>query len=95
MTVPARKAAPLATGRIPAATIRAIRRFHAADQETLAAAFQVSSRTIIRWEQNGVHPDLLPLDPRSKTRDWRKKLLLWMLARFERAASPDNRQEAP
>lgn len=91
MTVPARKAAPLATGRIPAQTILAIRRFHGLDQRGLAEAFQVSTRTVIRWEQRGLHPDLLPEDAGAKPPDFRKKLLHWMIRRYELTGSPDTR----
>jgi hypothetical protein len=95
VTVPARKAAPVATGRIPAKTIRALRRFHGLDQLALAEAFQVSTRTVIRWEQKGIHPDLLPRETGShRMPDWRQKLLHWMLRRFELTGSPDNQKKA-
>lgn len=74
---------------MPASTIRAIRRFHALDQEGLAAAFQVSVRTVIRWEQKGVDPDLLP--PGDADPEWRKKLLFWMRDRLNGTGSPDTR----
>jgi hypothetical protein len=78
--------------RVPASTIRAIRRFHALDQAGLADAFQVSVRTVIRWEQKGVAPALLPQDgPPVRDPEWRKKLLIWMIRRYELTASPDNR----
>ena len=78
--------APIPTGsaRVPASTIRAIRRFHALDQQQFAECFQVAVRTVIRWEQKGIDPALLD-------GKWRKDLLFWMLGRYERAGSPDNR----
>jgi hypothetical protein len=85
--------APPIPARVPASTIRAIRRFHALDQAGLAHAFQVSVRTVIRWEQKGVDPDNLPLGEGARDPKWRKKLLFWMLRRYELTASPDNRKE--
>lgn len=92
MTVPRRKPSS-AAGRIPADLIRAIRRFHGLDQLALAEAFQVSPRTIIRWEKRGTHPDLLPVDVRARIPEWRKELLIWMRRRYEATASPDNRKK--
>lgn len=90
MSVPARKPSA-ATGRIPANIIRAVRRFHSLDQVALAEAFQVAVRTVIRWEQRGMHPDLLPEDPGAKAGPkWRKTLWFWMHGRYCATASPDN-----
>lgn len=78
---------------MPASTIRAVRRFHALDQAGLAHAFQVSVRTVIRWEQKGVDPNLLPLDEAATRPKWRQDLLFWMLGRYQATASPDNRKQ--
>lgn len=75
---------------MPASTIRAVRRFHALDQAGLAAAFQVSVRTVIRWEQKGIDPDNLIQAGRPDP-EWRKKLLFWLIGRLNGTASPDNR----
>lgn len=71
--------------RVPAETIRAIRRFHGRDQVDFAACFQVSTRTVIRWEQRGLDP--LTLEP-----EWRRELLKWLMGRYRATASPDNRK---
>ena len=92
MTAPAATPAAL-PARVPASTVRAMRRFHALDQVGLASAFQVSVRTVIRWEQRGVDPALLPQDVPARDPKWREKLLFWMLERYRATGSPDNRQE--
>ena len=51
--------------------------------------FDVTERTVFRWEQRGVDPNLL--EP-----EWRRKLLLWLLERFEKTGVSDTRKkEAP
>lgn len=84
--------------RVPASTIRAVRRFHGLDQAAMAVAFQVSVRTVIRWEQKGVDPNNLqqgggPAAISARDPEWRKKLLFWMLRRYELTASPDNQKK--
>jgi len=83
--------APAATpaappARVPAATVRAIRSFFKLGQETFAECFQVSERTVIRWEQRGIDPALLGPE-------WRKKLLFWMLGHLQPTPSPDSPKE--
>jgi hypothetical protein len=78
--------------RLPGDLVRAVRLFHALDQAGLAESFQVSVRTVIRWEQRGIDPELLPVDQGAKQPKWRKLLILWMLARYRRTASPDTRK---
>lgn len=75
--------------------MRAVRLFHAQDQAGMAHTFNVSVRTVIRWEQRGVIPALLPIDRASKQPKWREKLLFWMLARYRLTASPDTRKTEP
>jgi len=78
--------------RLPGELVRAVRLFHALDQAGLAKSFQVSVRTVIRWEQRGIDPELLPVDQGAKQPKWRKLLILWLLARYRRTASPDTRK---
>lgn len=73
--------------------MRAVRLFHALDQAGLADSFKVSVRTVIRWEQRGIDPELLPIDHTAKQPKWRKLLILWLLARYRRTASPDTRKK--
>jgi len=77
---------PKSPVRVPASTIRRLRLLHGLRQEGLAACFQVSERTVIRWEERGIDP--ARLEPK-----WRKDLLFWMLERLQRAGSPDNRKQ--
>jgi hypothetical protein len=72
--------------RVPAATVRAVRLFHRHDQTSFAGCFQVTTRTVIRWEQRGV--DLSKLEPK-----WRAELLIWLLGRYESTASRDTRNQ--
>jgi DNA-binding XRE family transcriptional regulator len=74
---------PPLPARLAADTIRAIRRFHTLDQAGLAACFKVSTRTVIRWEKDGL--DTTKLDPK-----WRVQLLKWLHGRYQSTASPDN-----
>lgn len=83
-------------GRIPAATIRRLRAFHNVQREELAAMFEVSVRTVFRWEEGGVDPAALPLDPDAHPNagpEWRRKLLFWMLDRFEKTGVSDTRKK--
>ena len=70
--------------RVPASTIRAVRLFHRLSVAAFAGAFQVTARTIFRWEKDGV--DLNAIDP-----EWRRKLLIWMLERYRATSVSDNR----
>jgi len=76
--------------RVPARTIRLIRRLHKLDQEGFAAGFGVSTRTVIRWEQNGLDPAQLPTSAEIDGPDWRKRLLAWYLQRYHAALSADS-----
>jgi hypothetical protein len=78
MTGPAGNADPV-PARVPAKTIRLVRLFHRLEQAGFAACFQVTLRTVYRWEKGGVDPELL--EP------WRRKLLFWMRQRYEATAS--------
>lgn len=70
--------------RVPASTIRAIRRMHARSREDFALMFQVTVRTVFRWERDGVDPATLQLDPRAISGpEWRRNLLTWLLGRLE------------
>jgi hypothetical protein len=87
VSAPAAEPASLpAAARVPASTIRAIRLFHALDQRDFSDCFQISERTVIRWEKRGIRPALL--EPK-----WRRELLIWMLGRYQRAGSPDTRKK--
>lgn len=85
--------------RVPASTIRRLRLFHAWDVPTMAIAFKVSERTVFRWEERGLVPESLPLDPQAHPAsgpDWRRKLLVFMLGRLDGASVTDTRKkEAP
>lgn len=84
---------PPSPGRIPAATVRAVRQFHGFDVPTMAETFKVTERSVFRWEKLGVHPDSLPRDPAahpSSGPDWRSKLLKFMLGRLEAVRVTDN-----
>jgi hypothetical protein len=71
---------------VPASTIHAVRLFHRLSVEGLAICFDVTPRTVFRWEERGVDPALL--EP-----GWRRELLLWLLERFERTGVTDNRKK--
>lgn len=88
---PAAAAAP--PDRIPAQTIRRLRLFYSHSQPQLAEVFQVSLRTIYRWESGGLVLAALKIDPAGNPPDWRKKLLLWMLDRYEKTAVTDTRKQ--
>jgi hypothetical protein len=81
---------------VPASTVRRLRLFHSWDVDTMAEAFRVSTRTVFRWEENGLDPGTLALDRNAHPNsgpDWRRKLLFFMLARLEAAGVSDNRKE--
>jgi transcriptional regulator with XRE-family HTH domain len=79
---------------VPADTIRGMRIFHRLSREGLATLFQVSPRTVYRWEEKGAVPNALPLEELAKVdREWRRKLLIWMVERYEAAAVTDNRKK--
>jgi len=58
----------------------------------MAEAFQVTPRTVFRWERDGVDPDALQLDPGAlpastvtpagQGPEWRRNLLNWLLDRY-------------
>lgn len=82
--------------RVPASTIREIRRFHAWDIPTMAIAFKVSERTVFRWERSGLDPEALQPDPDAHPNsgpDWRRKLLFFMLDRLNGASVTDTRKQ--
>lgn len=92
MSSPAPQALP--PGRVPAETIRLCRRFHRLTPEAMARCFQVSLRTIQRWEASGVDPRSLPADPYAHPKsgpDWRAKLLIFLLSRYQATGVGDNR----
>jgi len=71
-----------------------MRVFHHLEPEALADMFRVSTRTVFRWEERGINPAALALDPTAHPAsgpDWRRKLLFFMLNRLETAAVSDNR----
>jgi len=56
--------------------------------------FQLSLRTIYRWESRGVNPSSLPLDPKAtKDASWRRNLLIWMLERYKATGVSDTRKK--
>lgn len=68
---------------MPAATIRAIRRFHEFTRDEFADVFGVDVRTIFRWEKEGVDPNALALDPGAVSGpEWRRKYMNWLLGRY-------------
>jgi hypothetical protein len=83
----------LVPARVPAATIRAMRIFHRLSLEGMAIAFDVTLRTVYRWEKGGVDPSTMAVDPHGAPPDWRAKLLLWMLDRYESTGVSDNRKK--
>jgi transcriptional regulator with XRE-family HTH domain len=80
--------------RVPASTIRAIRRMHALEREDFAQMFKVTVRTVFRWERDGVDPAILQLDPGAKSGpEWRRNLLTWLLGRLEATRVTDTRKK--
>lgn len=79
--------------RLAGSLVRAVRLFHGRQQKDMAAAFRVSERTVIRWEQEGIDPSKLPRDRGAGDPEWRSKLLIWLLARYLASGSPDTRKK--
>ena len=78
---------------MPASTIRRVRIFHGFSRLDFAEVFQVSERTVFRWERDGVDPDSLALDPAARSGpEWRRNYMKWLLERFEAAHVSDNRK---
>ena len=78
---------------MPASTIRAVRLFHRKSLESMAEMFGISVRTVHRWEERGVDPRNVPRDPQARVPDWRAKLLIWMVRRYELTGVTDNRKK--
>ena len=73
-----------------------MRVFHGWDRDTMALCFKVSTRTVFRWERDGLDPDSLALDPNAHPNsgpDWRRKLLNFLLERFDSTAVTDSRKK--
>lgn len=60
---------------VAADLIRCVRIFHALDQEAFGKCFQVSRRTVIRWEKGGNSF----IDDE---KEFRSQLWVWMLDRY-------------
>ena len=81
-------------GRIPADTIRRLRIFHGFSRVDFAEVFRVSERTVFRWEEQGVDPSTLALDPGARSGpEWRRKYLNWLLERYEALHVSDTRKK--
>jgi hypothetical protein len=78
---------------VSAETVRAVRLFHRHSQESFAELFHVSLRTVYRWEKGGVDPSAMPTTDNANPPDWRARLLLWMLDRYESTGVSDNRKK--
>ena len=79
---------------MPAATIRLVRKFHSFTRDQFAEVFEVSLRTVFRWESEGVDPDSLALDPGARSGpDWRRKYMNWLLERFNAFHVSDTRKK--
>ena len=86
-------------GRVPASTIRALQLFFGhiwalsgTPRQRMAWVFQVHERTVSRWEERGVLPAALPIDPDHSPPDWRRKLLFWLIDQMEKTAVSDTRK---
>jgi len=94
--VEAASATPHKPDRVPASTIRRLRRFFALEREAMADMFRVSVRTIFRWERDGLDPASLQLDPKAHPdsgAEWRRRLLFWLLEQYEKTGVTDNRKK--
>ena len=82
--------------RVPASTVRAVRLFHGFTRADFADVFEVTLRTVFRWERDGVDPTSLQLDPNAHPNagpEWRRKYLIWLLDRYEQLRVTDNRKQ--
>jgi transcriptional regulator with XRE-family HTH domain len=79
---------------VPAAIIRAVRIFHGFSRDQFAEVFQVSLRTVFRWESDGVDPASLQLDPGARSGpEWRRQYMFWLLERYEATGVSDTRKK--
>lgn len=81
--------------RVSASTVRAIRLYHGWSPELMAQTFKLEVRTIYRWQYYGVCIENIKLDPEAHPASgpqWRRKLLIFLLDRYEKTAVTDNRQ---
>ena len=96
MTAPEALTPAALPARVPASTVRAVRIFHGFTREDFADVFEVTLRTVFRWERDGVDPMSLQLDPNAHPNagpEWRRKYLIWLLDRYEQLRVTDNRKQ--
>jgi hypothetical protein len=65
---------------------------HALNREDFALMFNITVRTVFRWERDGVDPATLQLDPGARSGpEWRRNLLTWLLDRLAATGVSDTR----